>query len=113
MNDITMFSNALDDNDFIVIANNEYQKITETLLEYLQKECGIKGIDWDSVKLLLLEEENVNSFLRRTSKILAVLNSERKPQTFRQRCRYNVQQIKRIPRVNRNARRMDYGNFRR
>lgn len=107
-----MFSNALDDDDFIVIANNEYPKITEMLLRHLQEECRLKGLDWDNVKLLLLEEENVNSFLRRTNKILAVLNSGRKPQTIRQKYKYNVKPIKRIFEINKDTRRIDYGNFR-
>lgn len=107
-----MFSNALDDNDFIVIANNEYPKITEMLLRQLQEECRLKELDWDNIKLLLLEEENVNSFLRRTSKILAVLNSGRKPQTIRQKYKYNVKPLKRKIELNRDARRRDYGNFR-
>lgn len=112
MNDITMFSTALDDNDFIVIANNEYPKITETLVQQLQEECRIKGLDWDRVRLLLLEEENVNNFLRKTRKILAVLNSGRRQRTISQRYKYNAKPIKKIPRVNRDARRIDYGNFR-
>ena len=107
-----MFSNALDDNDFIVIANNEYPRITEMLLEQLQEECRLKGLDWDNVKLLLLEEENVNSFLRRTRKILAVLNSGRKPQTIRQKYKYNAQTIKRSFEINRGTRKMEHGNFR-
>lgn len=81
LNDITMFSNALDYNDFIVIANNEKREITEMLIEYLQEECKIKGIEWEDARLLVLEDENVNNFLHRTSKILGVLNSKRKPNT--------------------------------
>ena len=42
-----MFSNALDDNDFIVIASNEHPDITNSLVEYLKEECKVKGIDWE------------------------------------------------------------------
>lgn len=85
LNDITMFSNALDDNDFIVIAKNEYTDITDMLVKYLQKECEIKGIEWKDVRLLVLEDENVNNFLHRTSKILGVLNSQKKPKYIRKK----------------------------
>lgn len=90
LNDITMFSNALDDNDFIVIAKNEKQDITNMLVEYLQEECKIKGIEWKDARLLVLEEENVNSFLHRMSKILGVLNSGKRPETQDIRSKYEV-----------------------
>ena len=85
LNDITMFSNALDDNDFIVIAKNEDTSITDMLVKYLQKECEIKGIEWKDARLLVLEDENVNNFLHRMSKILGVLNSKRKPKDIRKK----------------------------
>ncbi len=78
LNDISMFSNALEDNDFIVIANNENKSITDMVVKYMQEECKIKGIEWSDAKVLVLEEENVNSFLQRTSKLMAVLNSQTK-----------------------------------
>ena len=78
LNDITMFSTALEDDDFIVIASHEHKKITEMLMSYLKQECATKGIRWEDTKLLVLEEENVNNFLNRISKIMAVLNSKRK-----------------------------------
>lgn len=110
INDITMFSNALDDNDFIVIANNEYHNITEMLLEQLREECKLKGIDWNTVRLLVLKEENVNSFLHRISKILAVLNSERKPQNIRQRYKHDVKPVKRnFKTTSRETRKRNYG----
>lgn len=98
LNDISMFSNALDDNDFIVIASHEYKIITEMLIEYLQKECELKGIQWKDTRLLVLEEENVNDFLHRTSKILGVLNSKRRPKNIRKK--YMVDLNKRVDYVN-------------
>lgn len=90
LNDISMFSNALDDNDFIVIANNEKKEITDMLIEYLQEECKIKGIEWQDARILVLEDRSVNNFLQRMSKILGVLNSGRKLQTQNIREKYNV-----------------------
>lgn len=75
LNDISMFSNALDDNDFIVVAKHEKKEITLMILNYLKEECKIKGIDWEEVRLVVLEEENVNNFLNRMSKILGIINS--------------------------------------
>lgn len=92
LNDITMFSNALDDNDFIVIASHEHKGITEMLINYLKKECEIKGIQWEDAKLLVLEEKNVNNFLHRISKILGVLNSRKKPKGIREK--YKVDAVK-------------------
>lgn len=90
LNDISMFSNALDYNDFIVIANNEKQEITDILVEYLQEECKVKGIEWKDARLLVLEEENVNRFLQRMSKILGILNSGKRPQVQDIRSKYRV-----------------------
>ncbi len=90
LNDITMFSNALDDNDFIVIAKNEKQDITNMLVDYLQEECKIKGIEWQDARLLVLEDKNVNNFLHRMSKILGVLNSGKKMQTYDVRRKYKA-----------------------
>lgn len=91
LNDISMFSNALDDNDFIVIANNEKQEITDMLVEYLQEECKVKGIEWQDVRLLVLEDKNVNNFLHRMSKILGVLNSGKRTHIQDIRSKYKVQ----------------------
>lgn len=90
LNDITMFSNALEDNDFIVIAKHENKDITNMLVEYLKKECEIKGIEWQDARLLVLEDRNVNSFLHRMSKILGVLNSGKKIQTQDMRRKYKA-----------------------
>lgn len=86
LNDLSMFSNALEDDDFIVIANHDYNKlITDMLEKYLQEECNKKGIKWSDVKLLVLEDEYVNDFLQKISKILAVLNSGQRAQDIRSR----------------------------
>ena len=77
LNDIPMFSIALDDNDFIVIANNEHNDIPKAIINYLQEECKIKGINWEDVKVLLLEDKNVNKFLQNVCRILSVTNSSR------------------------------------
>lgn len=90
LNDVSMFSNALDDDDFIVIAKHEMENITEMLVKYLQQECEIKGIQWQDAKLLVLEEQNVNNFLNRISKILGVFNSKRKPKDIRTRYKVNI-----------------------
>lgn len=79
LNDLSMFSNAIEDDDFIVIANHDYNKsITIMLEKLLKEECKAKGKDWEEVKLLVLEEEYVNDFLRRISRVLAVLNPGQK-----------------------------------
>jgi len=90
LNDISMFSNAIDDNDFIVIANHKHKDVTEMLVNYLKQECEIKGIQWEDTKMLVLEEENVNGFLHKTSKILGVLNSKRKAEGVREKYKVNV-----------------------
>lgn len=90
LNDISMFSNALDDNDFIVIAKNEKPEITDMLLDYLKQECRIKGIEWNDARILVLDEGNVNNFLHRTSKILGVLNSGQKSKKEDMRTKYKV-----------------------
>ncbi len=82
LNDISMFSNALDDNDFMVIANNEHEETTKAVVEYLKEECKIKGIDWKDARLLVLEEQNVNRFLNQIRNILEIINR-------RQRMKYN------------------------
>jgi len=95
LNDITMFSNALDDNDFIVIAKHETPEITDMIVNYLKEECKIKGIRWNDARLVVLEDENVNNFLNKTSKILAVLTSQRSKQDkdIRKKYRTNVKQL--------------------
>lgn len=90
LNDISMFSNALDDNDFIVIANNEKKEITDMLVRYLQEECRVKGIEWHDARVLVLEDENVNNFLHRMSKILGVLNSGKRSKAQDVRSKYKV-----------------------
>ena len=92
LNDVTMFSNAIDDDDFIVIANNEYKNITKMLIEYLKKEYELKGKEWEDAKLLVLEDQNVNNFLNRISKILAVLNSKKESKNIRKK--YVVEPVK-------------------
>lgn len=74
LNDISMFSVALDDNDFMVIANNEHKDIPESIVSYLKEECKIKGINWEDVKILLLKNQNVNIFLKRICQILTITN---------------------------------------
>jgi len=83
LNDVSMFSSAIDDNDFIVIANNEHQEITNSVIKYLKHECEIKGINWDDVKILVLREQNVNSFLYNISRILSAVNSKHKKYILR------------------------------
>ena len=90
LNDITMFSTALDNDDFIVIASHEHKKITEMLVDYLKQECATKGVSWEDTKILVLEEENVNNFLNRISKIMAVLNSKRKQNNMLSKYRINM-----------------------
>ena len=92
LNDVSMFSNALDDNDFIVIASNEKEQITDMLVEYLQNECKIKGINWENAKLLVLEDRNVNSFLDRMCKLLTRLSygTNEKQDDIRQKYKVSV-----------------------
>ena len=75
LNDISMFSEAINDGDFIVIAKNQDEKVTKGITGYLEEECRCKQKGLNS---LVLKEDNVNSFLRRMSTLLAVLNSERR-----------------------------------
>ncbi len=111
LNDITMFSNALDDNDFIVIAKNEYADITNMLVKYLQEECQIKGIEWKDARLLVLEDENVNNFLHRVSKILGVLNSQRRAKDIRKKYEVNNIEIKSINNRKSTPKRRSDGKF--
>lgn len=90
MNDISMFSNALDDNDFIVIASNEHKDITSSLVEYLKEECKVKGIEWEDAKLLVLEDQNVNRFLHRIRTVLSLVNSKRKEQDIKTKYKVNI-----------------------
>lgn len=92
LNDIPMFSKGIDDNDFIVIASNEKEQITDMLVEYLQNECKIKGINWENAKLLVLEDGNVNSFLDRMCKLLTRLSygTNEKQDDIRQKYKISV-----------------------
>ena len=106
LNDLPMFSNALEDEDFIVIANHDYNKAITTMLEKcLKEECKAKGIEWTDAKLLVLEDEYVNGFLQKMSKILAVLNSGRKPQDIRHK--YRVVNKNRNEQANQTKKRFD------
>ena len=78
LNDLSMFSEALDDNDFIVIANNEHQEITKALVDYLEQECKLNGINWKDVNLLVLAEQNVNRFLRTIRRVLSIINAKQR-----------------------------------
>ena len=71
LNDISMFSKALENDDFIVIANCEEPKITKMIIDYLKEECRAKNIDWEKVKLLVLEDKDVNQFLYKMNRILS------------------------------------------
>ena len=91
LNDISMFSNALDDNDFIVIANHEDKEITEMLIKYLKEECKIKGINWDDARLLVLQDNNVNRFLNRMNGIMrAITLKKQEKQGIRVKYRVNI-----------------------
>lgn len=96
LNDVSMFSNALDDNDFIVIAANERANITNLIIDFLKSDCNIKGIDWESVKLLVLEERSVNKFLKQTVRVLKNVRnaSKRKEPDIREK--YKVEHVKQI-----------------
>lgn len=78
LNDITMFSNAIDDDDFIVIASHEDKKITNMVVRYLKEECKIKGKKWEDIRLVVLKEENVNDFLNKMNKIMNIVSGKRK-----------------------------------
>lgn len=93
LNDISMFSNAIDDNDFIVIANNEDKEITKMLIKYLKEEAKIKGIDWEDTRLLVLEDENVNKFLNKMSRIMRTISLKKQErQDVRVRYRVNIKE---------------------
>lgn len=85
-----MFSNALDDNDFIVIAANERANITNLIVDFLKSDCNIKGIDWESVKLLVLEERSVNKFLKQIVRVLKNVRNASKRKELDIRKKYKV-----------------------
>ena len=91
-----MFSNALDDNDFIVIAANERANITNLIIDFLKSDCNIKGIDWESVKLLVLEERSVNKFLKQTVRVLKNVRNASKRKEPDIRKKYKVEHVKPI-----------------
>ncbi len=80
LNDVSMFSNGIDDNDFIVVASHEKKEITNMIVKYLQSEAQIKGINWEKAKVLVLEDENVNNFLGKMTRVLrrvtSIINSK-------------------------------------
>lgn len=90
LNDISMFSQAIDNDDFIVIASHEEEKITKLLIQYLQEECFMKGINWENIKLLLLKDRDVNRFLLKTSRILNRINNRNVGQNTNIRRKYRV-----------------------
>jgi hypothetical protein len=96
LNDVSMFSNALDDNDFIVIAANERTNITNGIIEFLKSDCNIKGIDWESVKLLVLEERSVNKFLKQVVRVLKNVRDASKRKEPDIRKKYKVENVKSI-----------------
>lgn len=89
-----MFSNALDDNDFIVIAANERANITNLIIDFLKSDCSIKGIDWESAKVLVLEERSVNKFLRQTVRVLKNIRNANKRKEPDIRKKYKVEYVK-------------------
>lgn len=97
LNDISMFSKGIDDNDFVVIATNEKKYITDMLVKYLKSECEIKGINWEKIKLLVLKERDVNRFLLSMTRVLGRLNSEpnRKKEDIRQKYKVSVKMMNR------------------
>ena len=92
-NDISMFSNALDDNDFIVIANHEDKEITKILTQYLKEEAKVKGVNWEDIKLLVLEDESVNKFLNKMSRIMRIISLKKQErQGVRVKYRVNIKE---------------------
>lgn len=97
LNDITMFSNALEDNDFIVIASHENKEITDMLINYLKEESKVKGINWDDVRLLVLQDKNVNRFLNKMSGIMRVISLKKQErQGVRLKYRVNIKQQNKV-----------------
>ena len=78
LNDLSMFSNAIDDDDFVVIAKHEREENTKMIIQYLKEECKLKNKNWDEFKILVLDELNVNKFLHKISKVLRVISSKKK-----------------------------------
>ena len=78
LNDLSMFSNAIDDDDFVVIAKHEHEEITKMLIEYLKEECSLKHKKWEDFRLLVLDDLNVNKFLHKISKVLRAISSKTK-----------------------------------
>lgn len=76
LNDISMFVEGLKNDDFIVIVSSEGKKTTDMLEDYLKVECTERGKEWETIKLLRLDEKDANKFLLKFHRILR--NIERK-----------------------------------
>ena len=76
-NDISMFVEAIKDDDFIVIVGEE-NKTTDTIKEYLQVECRERGKNWEEVRRLDLDEEAANKFLLKFHRILRNIEAKNK-----------------------------------
>lgn len=79
-NDISMFVEAIKDDDFIVIVG-EQNKTTNAIKEYLQVECREREKDWEDVKQLDLDEEAANRFLLKFHRILKNIEIENSAKT--------------------------------
>ncbi len=73
LNDLSMFKIALQKGDHIVIAGNEHPEITKQLIAELKGYCCSEKISWTKSNVLVLEEQNVNEFLRKISLIMQIV----------------------------------------
>lgn len=71
-----MFTEGIQDDDFIVFVTSSEQKTIDTAKKYLQIESEERGKNWDAIRYLELDEKDANKFLLKFYRILR--NMERK-----------------------------------
>lgn len=71
-----MFTEGIQDDDFIVLVTSSEQNTIDTAKKYLQIESEERGKNWDAVRFLELDEKDANKFLLKFYRILR--NMERK-----------------------------------
>ena len=71
-----MFTEGIQDDDFIVFVTSSEQKTIDTAKKYLQIESEERWKNWDAIRYLELDEKDANKFLLKFYRILR--NMERK-----------------------------------
>jgi len=63
LNDLSMFYNAAENNDYIVISENEENKIAQQLKEKVIEYTKEKQINFDQERILIINEKDITRFL--------------------------------------------------